>query len=338
MQPPNDRSVLSLMSPHRDPNGRFRNPWPGASPRGFSDFLKWVWGRRGPRRLATPLSAFPAAVPAFSEPRAAVGEVVITWIGHSSFLLQIGSVNILLDPIWSERASPVSFAGPRRIAAPAVGFDSLPPIDLVLVSHDHYDHLDLATVQRLAAAHPRAEWIAPLEVGSWLRTLGVTVIAELDWWQSVRTHQLDITCTPAQHFSGRRPDNRDSTLWCGWVIRAGDRAVFFAGDTGRHPEFGGITERLGPFDAAFLPIGAYDPRWFMGPVHMAPDEAVSAYADIAAANAGRPCNFVAMHWGTFKLTDEPMDEPPKLTRAAWAQAGLDSALLWIPDRGATLRL
>lgn len=122
------------------------------------------------------------------------------------------------------------------------------------------------------------------------------------------------------------------------VIRAGERAVFFAGDTGRHPEFGVITKRLGPFDAAFLPIGAYDPRWFMGPVHMAPEEAVSAYVDITTANEGRSCDFVAMHWGTFRLTDEPMDEPPKLVRAAWSRASLDPALLWTPDRGATLRL
>jgi N-acyl-phosphatidylethanolamine-hydrolysing phospholipase D len=152
----------------------------------------------------------------------------------------------------------------------------------------------------------------------------------------VHTNDLDITCTPAQHFSGRRLTNRDTTLWCGWTIRAGDRAVFFAGDTGRHPEFSTITQRLGPFDAALLPIGAYDPRWFMQPVHMAPEEAVSAYGDIAAANAGRPCRFVATHWGTFKLTDEPLDEPPALTRVAWSESGFDPELLCIPAHGETV--
>lgn len=271
-------------------------------------------------------------------PRAAVGELTATWVGHSSFLVQIGSVNILLDPIWSERASPIGFMGPRRIVPPGVDFDSLPPIDLVLVSHDHYDHLDLSTVRRLTARHPRAEWIAPLELGAWLRKCGATVIAELDWWQSVRAHALDVTCTPAQHFSGRRPNNRNSTLWCGWTIRAGERAIFFAGDTGRHPEFSPITERLGPLDAAFLPIGAYDPRWFMGPVHMAPEESVAAYQEIVSANGERPCVFVAMHWGTFRLTDEPMDEPPALTRVAWERAGLDPAMLRIPARGETLHV
>jgi N-acyl-phosphatidylethanolamine-hydrolysing phospholipase D len=338
MQPPDNRSIPSLMSPHRDPSGKFRNPWPGASPHGFRDFLKWVSERRRARHSPASAPVFQSAVPAFSAPRAAPDDVIVTWVGHSSFLLQIGSANILFDPIWSDRASPVSFAGPRRMAPPGIDFDSLPPIDLVLLSHDHYDHLDRATVRRLAAAHPRAEWIAPLEVGAWLRKRNVTVIAELDWWQSVRTHQLDVTCTPAQHFSGRRPNNRDSTLWCGWVIRAGGRAVFFAGDTGRHPEFTAITQRLGPFDAALLPIGAYDPRWFMGPVHMAPEESVSAYQEIASANRGQPCMFVAMHWGTFRLTDEPMDEPPALTRVAWELAGLEPALLCIPARGETLRI
>jgi N-acyl-phosphatidylethanolamine-hydrolysing phospholipase D len=264
--------------------------------------------------------------------------VIVTWIGHYSFLLQIGSTNILLDPIWSDRASPVHFAGPRRIVAPGIGFDSLPPIDLVLLSHDHYDHLDLDTVNRIAATHPQVQWIAPLGVGAWLRRRGVKVMAELDWWENTRTPELDITCTPAQHFSGRKFSSRDSTLWCGWTIRAGERAVFFAGDTGRHPEFGAITQRLGPFDAAFIPIGAYDPRWFMQPVHMAPDEAVSAYRDIAAANFGRPCIFIAMHWGTFRLTDEPLDEPPAYTRAEWSAAALHPALLWIPARGETLRI
>ena len=338
MQPPNDQTILSLTSTHRDPKGRFRNPWPGASPHGLRDVLKWVRTRRATRRPDPPVSIFPVATPEFPTPCADPGDVIVTWVGHSTFLLQIGSINILLDPIWSERASPFSFAGPKRIVSPGVEFDSLPPIDLVLLSHDHYDHLDRTTVRMIIARHPHAEWIAPLVLGAWLRKRGASVIAELDWWQTVRAHGLVITCTPAQHFSGRRPHNRDSTLWCGWAIRADERAVFFAGDTGRHPEFGAIARRLGPFDAAFIPIGAYDPRWFMQPVHMAPEEAVSAYAELAAENADRLCSFIAMHWGTFKLTDEPTDEPPSLTRVAWAEAELDPGLLWVPHRGETRRI
>ncbi len=339
MEPRNDHTIQPPIPSHHTPTGRFRNPWPGSTPHGLRDVLKWVWDRRTRRRADPTLApAFPRVAPTFPSPHAAAGEIVLTWIGHSTFLLQIGSTNILLDPIWSNRASPVTFAGPKRLVAPAVPFDSLPPIDLVILSHDHYDHLDRATVRMLGTSHPRAEWLAPLGLGSWLRARGVTVTAELDWWQSVKTHDLDITCTPAQHFSGRRPNNRDSTLWCGWVVRAGDRAIFFAGDTGRHPEFSAIATRLGPFDAALLPIGAYDPRWFMQPVHMAPEEAVSAYADIAAANAGRPCRFIATHWGTFKLTDEPMDEPPALTRVEWEKARLDPEMLWVMAHGETRRV
>lgn len=340
VQPQSARLPLSQTAMHRSPDGSFLNPWPDARPHGLRDALRWVRERN--RRPDPPPSIFPHANPSFATPRAATGETTVTWIGHSTFLLQIGSLNILTDPIWSSRASPVTFAGPRRIIGPAVRFDSLPPVDLVLLSHDHYDHLDSATARLITSSHPSARWIVPLGVAQWLRRRGVPVAAELDWWQKTGIHGLDITCTPAQHFSGRRPDNRNSTLWCGWTVRAtgnaNSRTVFYSGDTGRHPEFGAITRLLGPFDAAFIPIGAYDPRWFMGPVHMAPEEAVSAYVDIAAANAGRRCTFVAMHWGTFKLTDEPMDEPPALTRTEWMGAGLDPTLLWIPEHGSTLHI
>ncbi len=267
--------------------------------------------------------------------------MVVTWVGHSSFLLQLDGVNILLDPIWGERASPVSFAGPKRHAPPGIAFGALPPIDVVVLSHDHYDHLDLYTVRRLVREHPSANWVAPLRVGKWLAQRGAAVAGELDWWQSVDLRGLTLTCVPAQHFSGRKINNRNATLWCGWVIRSSSspsRAVLFAGDTGKHTEFEEITRRLGPFDAAFIPIGAYDPRWFMQPVHMAPDEAVAAYGEIMRANQGHPCTFIAMHWGTFKLTDEPLDEPPILTRAAWRAAGLEPAQLWIARHGETRRL
>ena len=337
MHSDSDSVILSQNESHTDPRGRFRNPWSGARPHGFGDFLKWVM-RRERRPANVPSPVVPAVASAFANPRAASDEMVVTWVGHSSFLLQIGAVNILFDPVWSERASPVSFLGPKRESAPGVDFNALPPIDLVLLSHDHYDHLDHATVRRIVGDHPTAEWIAPLETGAWLRSRGAKVIAALDWWQSVHSRGLDITCTPAQHFSGRWVSNRNATLWCGWSIRSGERAAFFAGDTGRHPEFGAIARKLGPFDAAFMPIGAYDPRWFMGPVHMAPDEAVSAYTDIVRENAGRPCVFMAMHWGTFKLTDEPMDEPPRLTRSEWSRHGLAPELLWIADRGETRRI
>lgn len=345
-------SPRSVTPSHHVPGKGFRNPWPGAAPHGFGDFLRWTLTERRrrnrernpehDRRRDPPPSAFPRATPAFRTPRASANAILATWVGHSTFLLQIGGMNVLLDPVWSERASPVPFAGPRRHTAPGVALDALPPIDLVLVSHDHYDHLDEPTVRHLLRMHRDARWLAPLGVGSWLARRGAKVARELDWWERTDVGPLEITATPAQHFSGRSLTRRNSTLWAGWSIRAGSDAdtpsVFIAGDTGAHPEFGAIARRLGPFDAAFLPIGAYDPRWFMRPVHMDPEDAVTAYEEMVAANGERALTFVAMHWGTFKLTDEPLDEPPVRARAAWERAGLDPALLWIARHGETRAL
>jgi N-acyl-phosphatidylethanolamine-hydrolysing phospholipase D len=323
--------------PHRTASGRFFNPWHGERRRGLRDFFKWVLIERlrHPRLPDPDPRSLARATPAFRTPHAAPDEIVVTWIGHTSFLVQIGGANVLLDPVWGRRTSPVPFAGPQRQVPPGIDFDALPPIDLVVISHDHYDHLDLPTVRRIVRRHTLARWVAPLGVGTWLRRHAAVVATELDWWQTTRVGVLELGCTPAKHFAGRTPYNRDRTLWSGWSIRASDRAVFFAGDTGRHSEFEGITREFGPFNAAFLPIGAYDPRRLMRPVHMDPAEAVDAYTDVICANGGEPCTFVATHWGTFKLTDEPLDEPPRLTREAWRRAGLDEALLWIPQHGET---
>lgn len=353
---PGDRLQAGLPqdTAHRARNGRFINPWPGAAPHRLREFLRWTLTDRrrnrsgqsgelnpdrGQRRERTTVerTTFPLVAPDFPD-RAAAGEIVMTWVGHSSFLLQMDGINILLDPVWGERASPVSFAGPRRHVPPGVRFESLPPVDVIIISHDHYDHLDRYTVGRLVREHSSAVWVAPLGVGAWLARRGAAVAAELDWWSAATVRGLLVSCTPAQHFSGRRLTGRNATVWCGWAIRSGSAAVLFAGDTGLHPEFGEITRRFGPFDAAFMPIGAYAPRWFMRPVHMSPDEAVAAYREIVRANGGRPVTFVAMHWGTFRLTDEPMDEPPALARAAWYAAGLDPELLWVARHGETRRI
>jgi N-acyl-phosphatidylethanolamine-hydrolysing phospholipase D len=256
---------------------------------------------------------------------------VLTWVGHSSFLMQIGGRNLLTDPMWSDYASPIQGVGPRRVVAPAVAWDALPPIDGVLISHNHYDHLDRSTVSRLVALAPDASWAAPLGVGGWLRRRGVRQVVELDWWDSVEWGVVTLTATPAQHFSSRTVWDRNATLWTGWVARAGGRAVYWAGDTARHPEFGEIGRRLGPFDAACLPIGAYEPEWFMGAVHMNPEQAVAAFTELGSPGA----TFVAMHWGTFILTDEPLAEPPRRAAAAWAAAGLDPSRLWVPAHGET---
>ena len=327
---------------HHAGAGRFRNPWPNGTLQRFSGVLRWEFDRLTKPLPAQPdPSVFRSATPAFARPRASEGVVVVTWVGHASFLLQVGGLNVLTDPVWSERASPVAFAGPRRWLPPGIPFDGLPPIDAVLIAHNHYDHLDDATVRRLAAREPDTRWLVPLGLAPFLRSRGARQVVELDWWQEARLDGLVIGCTPAQHFSARGFRDRNRTLWCGWSLASVARHVFFAGDTGYHPVFGAIAERFGPFDVALLPIGAYEPRWFMQPVHMNPEEAVQASRDLVAARprvAERPTVMVAMHWGTFKLTDEPMDEPPLRAARAWQAAGLPRKDLWVLAHGETRTL
>jgi N-acyl-phosphatidylethanolamine-hydrolysing phospholipase D len=254
-------------------------------------------------------------------------------------LLQVGGLNVLTDPVFSQRASPVQWAGPRRIMDPALSIDALPPIDVVLLSHNHYDHLDRPAVKRIAKAHPSARWVAPLRLGATIRRWGVRDIVELDWWQSARIDSLQVTATPARHFTARNLRDRNQTLWCGYAFEIQGRRMYFAGDTAYHPEFGQIGARYGPFDFMMIPVGAYDPRWFMHVVHMDPEEAVQAYQDLVAPHAGRPHPLMlALHWGTFRLTDEPMDEPPRRARARWSTVGLDEQLLWIAHFGETRRI
>jgi N-acyl-phosphatidylethanolamine-hydrolysing phospholipase D len=263
-------------------------------------------------------SIFARVTPSFFTPRASVTQLTATWVGHSSVLIQLNGLNILTDPMWSPRASPVQFAGPKRWVPPGVELGALPPLDVILQSHNHYDHLDHATVRRLAIRHPQAFWVTPLGLASFVRKRGVRAdaVVELDWWEEHRVDSLRITATPAQHFSSRGIGDRGDTLWCGFALAGRTKRVFFAGDTGFHPEFGRIGERCGPFELALLPIGAYEPRWFMRYLHMNPEEAVEAFRALSARV------MVPIHWGTFKLTDEAMDEPPLRARAAWKAAGL----------------
>jgi N-acyl-phosphatidylethanolamine-hydrolysing phospholipase D len=304
---------------------------------GFLDFLKWTLIERGrnPRQPDPDPGVFKRAMPEFVVPRAAPDVFSITWVGHTSFLIQLAGLNVLTDPIWSERASPVQFAGPRRWVAPGIDLDRLPPIDVVLLSHDHYDHLDSNTVSRLAERYPAASWYVPLGLANFLRERGAREITERDWWEESEFGELRLACVPAQHFSGRTLGGRNTTLWCGWVLRSAERSVFFAGDTALHPEFGSIAARYGPFDMAILPIGAYEPRWFMGAVHMSPQDCIAALTQIDDQQKGKRLLVTASHWGTFKLTDEPMDEPPRLMRELWQVAGRNGDDLWIMRHGET---
>ena len=306
----------------------------------MSGLFRWMIQRwREGRPADPPPSVFERVAPSFSAPRGADGEIAATWVGHSTLLVQLGALNVLTDPVWSERASPVPFAGPKRWVAPGVALDTLPPIDLVLLSHNHYDHCDVRTLRALARTHPEARWRVPLGLRYCVWRLGARDVVEHDWWdEETLSDGTRLGCTPAQHFSARGPFDQDRTLWCGWTARNAAGAFFFAGDSGFHPEFGDIARRFGPFDLCAIPAGAYEPRWFMRPVHMNADEAVLAWQAILAEHPDATRAMIPIHWGTFKLTDEPMDEPPRRVRALWGDAGLPDEALWLLRHGETRRM
>jgi N-acyl-phosphatidylethanolamine-hydrolysing phospholipase D len=321
---------------HHSPGGGFRNPWPDSEPRGWGDVLRWARERRKLVRAPTPpRNSFSTTESDIAHPRPGATDFTATWIGHSTVLLQMGGLNVLTDPVFSQRAFPVQWMGPRRVMDPALALEALPPLDVVLVSHSHYDHLDKPAVKRLARAHSDAVWVVPLELGMYVRGWGVKHLVELDWWQQADVRGLHVTGTPARHFSARRAGDRNKTLWCGYAFEIAGARAYFAGDTAYHPQFGEIAARCGPFDFVMMPIGAYDPRWFMHAMHMDPEEAVQACSDLTSPGVGPLPLMLAIHWGTFRLTDEPMDDPPRRTVAAWRERGLDESRLWVAAFGET---
>ena len=296
------------MKTHHTADG-FKNPFPGFKENGMADFFKWViWDKITGNYPAKPDSYSFKVVPNDGEfLRQNKGQYTVTWVGHSTLLIQIGGMNILTDPIWSKRSSPVQFAGPARYVEAGIKFENLPPIDLVVISHDHYDHLDKQTIKKLGN---RPHYLVPLRVGKYLEDWGIVKYQEFDWGDSIKVNNVLFICAPAQHFSGRSPFRRNDTLWSSWIIKSEDYSFYYGGDSGYFPGFLEIGEKYGPFDIAALPIGAYLPRWFMKPVHLNPEEAVQAYLDLQAQK------FIAIHWGTFDLADEPLDWPPEHLRIA----------------------
>ena len=292
-------------------------------------FFKLLWGFR---RKAFELMSFPLAKnnPAFLAANRT--QPTLTWIGHSTFLLQVGGLNVLTDPHFTRRASPLNWAGPERFVKPGLALKDLPPIDLVLISHNHYDHLDEGSVRWLIRHHPKAIIVVPLGMRRWLQRRRAHNIVELDWWQPHGGHGFTVTAVPAQHFSGRSATDRNKTLWCGFVLEIAGRRIFFAGDTGYSKDFADIGKRFAPVDLALLPIGAYDPRWFMRPMHVNPEEAVEIHKDVGSRQS------VAMHWGTFRLTEEPPDEPPQQLAQALAAAKIDPERFWVMQHGETRKL
>jgi L-ascorbate metabolism protein UlaG (beta-lactamase superfamily) len=310
---PKNRYYAGPISDHFD--GRFFNIAPRTNDRTFADIRRW--------RATSKRAPWPGHVPVEPAlPKTRVEGLRITLVGHATVLIQIGGMNLLTDPVWSERCSPVQFAGPKRVCAPGVRFDDLPPIDAVLLSHNHYDHLDVATLRKLVRRHDPLI-VTPLGNDTIVRrAVPKARVATGDWWDDLRIGDATIDFVPAQHWSARGIYDRRMALWCGFHVRVGGRSVYFAGDTGYGDGglFAGIRERLGAPDIALLPIGAYAPRWFMADQHTDPAEAVRIMRDLDAGHA------VAIHWGVFPLSDEGRDEPVHALRQALAEHGV------APDR------
>jgi L-ascorbate metabolism protein UlaG (beta-lactamase superfamily) len=319
------------LSDHCD-GTHFFNPAGRLQARGFGDLPRW-WYERLVRRNFSP---WPKSVPAppmtILPTGVAAGQLAVTFIGHSTFLLQLPGLNILTDPVFSTHAGPFGLLGPKRVRPAALRLGELPRIDVVLLSHNHYDHLDLAALRWLARQH-RPAIVTTLGNRSWLETRGVGRGTELDWWQSHHpAPNLEVICTPAQHFSARTPWDRSRTLWGGFMLRTAFGLVLFAGDSGWAPHFAEIRARLGAPRLALLPIGAYEPRWFMAPVHVNPDEAVRAHVALGARQS------IGMHFGTFNLTDEGIDEPLRVLAVARDAQGVAAADFDTLEFGGTRRL
>ncbi|MEX0746652.1 MAG: MBL fold metallo-hydrolase, partial [Rhodothermales bacterium] len=274
--------------------------------------MKWFLGHAfhsKENRLPPVLSVEPSSL------RTRTEGVRFTWIGHSTMLIQKEGRTLLIDPMFGERASPFSFAGPRREPVLPIVLEDLPPIDVVIVSHDHYDHLDRDTVRKLVELHDPL-FLAPLGVAEYLTSWGSSRVLELDWWQYVELDDHRYHCVPAKHFSGRGMMNRNRTLWAGWHIEMGSVRVHYAGDTGYAPHFKQVRERLGRPDVALMPIGAYLPQWLMHPVHVRPDEAIEAFRDLEAEHV------IPVHWGTFDLAEEPLHVPVDTLRRLVSDEGI----------------
>jgi N-acyl-phosphatidylethanolamine-hydrolysing phospholipase D len=314
--------------PHHLERG-FRNLNPEYARPDFWTRWRFVIPRLLSSTFAPPRATFPVVTNDGRALRENGSAPTVTWVGHSTLLVQLDGVNLLTDPIWSDRASPVRFAGPRRVAPPALRLEDLPPIDLVLVSHDHYDHLDAPTVRRLWSLH-RPRFVAPLGLKAWFAELGIDAVDELDWWDSRTIKGLTVVCAPVQHWSGRSLRDENRRLWASWAVLGRDRRLYFAGDTGYYaPIFQEIGRRLGPFDLGALPIGAYMPRAMMLVSHLTPEEALQVQDDVGARR------LVAIHWGTFDLAQEPLAEPPRRLEAERQRRGLDPDRIWILRHGET---
>jgi len=319
--------------PHHTKKG-FQNLYPHGKPSAF-DFLKWRWRRRSQVLESAQNYHF---TPAQSNNAAFLQSNhnlnTLTWIGHATVLLQLEGKNILTDPHFSNYASPLRLAGLQRVVRPGISLEELPKIDMVVISHDHYDSLDTQTIEKLHDLERGKEIIffVPLGIKRWFNRRGIRRVIELDWWESHGQGKYKITAVPAQHWSKRSLLFKNKTLWAGWVVQTKDFKFFFAGDTGYSPIFKEIGRKLGPFDVSAIPIGAYEPGWFMRHHHVSPEEALRIHLDVASKKS------VAIHWGTFLLTDEPLDEPPQRLKTALKNKKIPDGVFLAIKHGETIIL
>lgn len=287
----------------------------------FGDIMKMM----SEGRVEWPDKVEPTTVP--NVPKAVEpDQVAVTFVNHATFLIQLPGLNILTDPVWSERASPVSWAGPKRVREAGLAIDDLPKIDVIVISHNHYDHLDLATLKILNERFsPKV--IVPVGDKALVQSAGFQNITELDWWESIKVDpETKVTFTPAQHSSARGLFDRDKSLWGSYFIQNKHRSVYFGGDAGYSTHYVDINKRLGPPDVALLGIGSYAPRWFMRTIHMDPAEAVKAHKDLDAKLS------IGMHFGTFQLSAEGIEEPLNDLRSALENNGLSKeSFITLPE-------
>ncbi len=320
--------------PHHRPEG-FVNNYAPAGGKPLSVLLQWFAERTAaglPKPPSTVVQGytFPVRQPDLALLRSNRESETATFIGHATMLVQVGGLNVLTDPQFSDRAFMVQWAGPKRRTRLPLAIGDLPRIDVVVISHNHYDHLDLDSVlalNRQPGGPPR--FFVPLGVDRWMREQGITNVEGLDWWEMRRVADTEVHFVPVQHWSARTPFDRNRTLWGGWVLRSPSYSVFFAGDTGYSKDFADIGTRFGGVDLALIPVGAYEPRWFMKDQHVNPEEAVMIHRDVRARAS------IGVHWGTFELTDESLDEPIVALREALARAGIPHEQFTLLDHGQT---
>ena len=291
------------------PNERFKNTNEDAAGKSFREFLKWSFTNKKPELVAIDSSdEWKELTPSSTD--------YLVWIGHATYLINKDGLTILTDPVFSKRASPVRFAGPKRLIPPAIPIDKLPKIDVITVSHNHYDHLDLRSLKKIYKANPNAIFLVPKGDKRRLERRGIENVKEFLWWEEIEINGSKFTFTPVQHWSARGIADRNKSLWGGWFMELKTESIYHAGDTGYSDDFIETKKRLGSPSLSLIPVGAYAPRWFMKTNHVNPPEAIQVALDLESKR-----NF-GMHWGTFQLTDEEIMEPPELLKQSLKELGL----------------